>query len=216
MDKVDKRKKIENIVLMIIFVILSVLVVWLYGKNVKIVKQKKVEAEESNVTLTEISYGSEVTQIGYTDAIGLLNSFISSYNDHDGKGVVSAMDMVAGYIYVEEAERDISKFDDNYVRILSNPEEYDNIILMRYTLPQQEKNIIESIDNTNVKLELVDNTEIEDISKYASKMTANIRTYSETEKIDQVDKLEFLLLHNSNAYYIIDYYVVDENGNKIQ
>ena len=74
------------------------------------------------------------------------------------------MDMVAGYIYVEEAGRDISKFDENYVRILSDPEKYEDIILMRYTLPKQEESLIESINNTNVNLELVDNTEIEDIS----------------------------------------------------
>ncbi len=215
----DKRKKIENILLFAILIVLAILVVFLYNKNVEKYEQEKTkekELEEANVTLTEISYGSEITQIGHTEAQSLLNDFIVAYNNHDGKSVISIMDMVAGYIYVEEAGRDISKFDENYVRILSDPEKYDDIILMRYTLPKQEESLIESINNTNVNLELVDNTEIEDISKYSSKVTANIRTYSEAEKIDQVDKLEFFLLHSNNAYYIVDYYVVDENGNKIQ
>ena len=215
----DKRKKIENILLFAILTVLAILVVFLYNKNVEKYEQEKTkekELEEATVTWTEISYGSEITQIGHTEAQSLLNDFIVAYNNHDGKSVISIMDMVAGYIYVEEAGRDISKFDENYVRILSDPEKYEDIILMRYTLPKQEESLIESINNTNVNLELVDNTEIEDISKYSSKVTANIRTYSEAEKIDQVDKLEFFLLHSNNAYYIVDYYVVDENGNKIQ
>ncbi len=213
----DKRKKIENILLFIILIVLAILVVFLYNKNVeKYKKENTKEKEEEEVVLKGISYGSEITQIGYKNAQDLLNTFIAAYNNHDGKTMVSVMDIVAGYIYVEEAERDISKFDENYIRILSDPEEYENLVLMRYALPQQEKSIIEGIDDTNVTLELIDNTEIEDISKYSSKVTANIRTYSETEKIDQVDKLEFFLLHSNNAYYIVDYYVVDENGNKIQ
>ncbi len=213
----DKRKKIENILLFIILIVLAILVVFLYNKNVeKYKKENTKEKEEEEVVLKGISYGSEITQIGYKNAQDLLNTFIAAYNNHDGKTMVSVMDIVAGYIYVEEAERDISKFDENYIRILSDPEEYENLVLMRYALPQQEKSIIEGIDDTNVMLELVDNTEIEDISKYSSKVTANIRTYSEAEKIDQVDKLEFFLLHSNNAYYIVDYYVVDENGNKIQ
>jgi len=213
----DKRKKIENILLFIILIVLAILVVFLYNKNVeKYKKENTKEKEEEEVVLKGISYGSEITKIGYKNAQDLLNTFIAAYNNHDGKTMVSVMDIVAGYIYVEEAERDISKFDENYIRILSDPEEYENLVLMRYALPQQEKSIIEGIDDTNVMLELVDNTEIEDISKYSSKVTANIRTYSEAEKIDQVDKLEFFLLHSNNAYYIVDYYVVDENGNKIQ
>lgn len=213
----DKRKKIENIILLIVFVVLAVLVVLLYNKNVeKYKKENTKEKEEEEVVLKGISYGSEITQLGYKNAQDLLNTFITAYNNHDGKTMVSAMDIVAGYIYVEEAERDISKFDENYVRILSDPEEYENLVLMRYTLPQQENSIIEAIDSTNVTLELIDNTEIEDISKYSSKVTAHIRTYSEAEKIDQIDKLEFFLLHSNNAYYIVDYYAIDENGNKLQ
>lgn len=215
MDKSDKRKRIENTLLLIVFIILVVLVVMLYLRNVKIRKDKQAE-QDANVTLTDISYGSEIEQIGYTNADGLLLAFVGAYNQHSGSAMIQIMDMVAGYIYVEEAEYDISKFEDKYIEILSDVEGYDDLIMMRYTLPKQESGIIESIDNTNVTLEVVDNTEIEDVSKYVSKMTANIRTYSEEEKIDQVDKLEFLLLNKGGTYYIIDYYVIDENGDKIQ
>lgn len=215
MDKSDKRKRIENILLMIIFLILAALVVLLYIKNVKINEAKKAE-EAANVTLTEISYGSEIEQAESKDAKGLLNAFIDSYNTKNGEEMVSISDFVAQYIFVEEAGEDISKFDENYIRILSNVEGYDDIVMMRYTLPNEEKGTIESMKANNVTLELIDNAEIEDVTKYVSKLSATIRTYSEVEKLDQTDKLEFILLHKRDAYYIINYYVVDENGNKIQ
>ena len=56
----DKRKKIENILLFAILTVLAILVVFLYNKNVEKYEQEKTkekELEEANVTLTEISYG---------------------------------------------------------------------------------------------------------------------------------------------------------------
>ena len=75
--------------------------------------------------------------------------------------------------------------------------------------------MVSVIDNTNVELTLVENTKIIDVSKYLSKFTAKIRTVSSVEGVDQEDTLEFLLSHKDKAYYIIDYYPIDENGNKI-
>ena len=54
-------------------------------------------------------------------------------------------------------------------------------------------------------MELIENSQIEDVSKYLSKMTAKIRTISETEGIDEVDTLEFLLLHRDGAYHLMKY-----------
>ena len=57
----DKRKKIENILLFAILTVLAILVVFLYNKNVEKYEQEKTkekELEEANVTLTEISYVS--------------------------------------------------------------------------------------------------------------------------------------------------------------
>ena len=84
------------------------------------------------------------------------------------------------------------------------------MIILQTSVKQQEESLIESIDNTNVELTLVDNTEIEDISKYLSTFTANIRTVSEDEGIDEVDNMKFILLHEENAYYIIDYRLNDD------
>ena len=51
----DKRKKIENILLFAILTVLAILVVFLYNKNVEKYEQEKTkekELEEANVTLT--------------------------------------------------------------------------------------------------------------------------------------------------------------------
>lgn len=209
----DKKKIVVNILLCAVLVVLIVLVVILYNKNKKIWDKKAAE----NITLTEIGYGSEIEQIGYAEAEGLLGAFVDAYNTHNGEGIIQIMDLVSAFIY-EEAGSDINKFDDKYVEILSNPSEYDDLILMQYSLKEQEASLIAAISETNVVLSVEDYSEIEDVTKYISKMTAQIRTVSEEEGIDQVDTLEFLLIHKdkSNAYNIFDYYAIDENGNKIQ
>lgn len=209
----DKKKIVVNILLCAVLVILIVLVVILYGRNKKILDKKAAE----NITLTEIGYGSEVEQVGYAEAGGLLGAFVNAYNTHNGEGIIEIMDLVSAFIY-EEAGSDINKFDDKYVEILSNPSDYDDLILMQYSLKRQEESLIEAISETNVVLSIESYSEIEDITKYISKMTAQVRTVSEEEGIDQVDTLEFLLIHKdkSNSYNIFDYYAIDENGNKIQ
>ena len=126
------------------------------------------------------------------------------------------MDQVGLYIYVEESDGDETKFDDKYEEILSNPSDYDDLIVMQYSLKNQEQALVNSILETNVTLELIENSEIQDVTKYLSKMTAKIRTISPDEGIDQTDTLEFLLLHKDKSYYIMNYYLIDENGNKIE
>ena len=124
------------------------------------------------------------------------------------------MDLVAKYIY-KLAEDENVDFDQKYVEILSNPNGYKDLYVMQFSLQQEEKGLVSFIDNTNVELSLVENTKITDVSKYLSKFTAKIRTVSSVEGVDQEDTLEFLLSHKDKAYYIIDYYPIDENGNKI-
>ena len=134
----------------------------------------------------------------------------------DKAGVAAIMDQVGLYIYVEESDGDETKFDDKYEEILSNPSDYDDLIVMQYSLKNQEQALVNSILETNVTLELIENSEIQDVTKYLSKMTAKIRTISPDEGIDQTDTLEFLLLHKDKSYYIMNYYLIDENGNKIE
>lgn len=208
----EKKNLLINIGLVILLIICIILGVVLTKQDIK----RREKEEKEDIKLTEIGYGSEIGQVGYQNANGILNAFIQSYNEHDGEGVASIMDQVGLYIYVEECDSDQSKFDDKYEEILSNPSDYDDLIVMQYSLKNQEQALVNSISETNVTLELIENSEIQDVTKYLSKMTAKIRTISPDEGIDQTDTLEFLLLHKDKSYYIMNYYLIDENGNKIE
>lgn len=208
----EKKNLLINIGLVILLIICIILGVVLTKQDIK----RREKEEKEDIKLTEIGYGSEIGQVGYQNANGILNAFIQSYNEHDGEGVASIMDQVGLYIYVEECDSDQSKFDDKYEEILSKPSDYDDLIVMQYSLQKQEQALVNSISETNVTLEVIENSEIQDVTKYLSKMTAKIRTISPDEGIDQTDTLEFLLLHKDKSYYIMNYYLIDENGNKIE
>ncbi len=208
----EKKKLLINIGLVIILIVCMSASVVLEKKD----KQRRDKEAKENITLTDIGYETEIGQVGYDTASGILGAFIQAYNEHDGSGVAAIMDQVGLYIYVEECDSDQSKFDDKYEEILSKPSEYDDLIVMQYSLQKQEQTLVDSISQTNVALELVEGSEIQDVTKYLSKMTAKIRTVSADDGIDEVDTLGFLLLHRDQSYYIMDYYLVDENGNKIE
>lgn len=208
----EKKNLLINVGLTILLIACVIIGVFLTKQDIK----RREKEEKEDIKLTEIGYGSEIGQVGYQNANGILNAFIQSYNEHDGEGVASIMDQVGLYIYVEECDSDQSKFDDKYEEILSNPSDYDDLIVMQYSLKNQEQALVNSISETNVTLEVIENSEIQDVTKYLSKMTAKIRTISPDEGIDQTDTLEFLLLHKDKSYYIMNYYLIDENGNKIE
>lgn len=207
-----KKKLLINMGLVIILIVCMSASVVLAKKD----KQRRDKEAKENITLTDIGYETEIGQVGYDTASGILGAFIQAYNEHDGSGVAAIMDQVGLYIYVEESDGDETKFDDKYEEILSNPSDYDDLIVMQYSLKNQEQALVNSILETNVTLELIENSEIQDVTKYLSKMTAKIRTISPDEGIDQTDTLEFLLLHKDKSYYIMNYYLIDENGNKIE
>lgn len=207
-----KKKLLINMGLVIILIVCMSASVVLTKKD----KQRRDKEAKENITLTDIGYETEIGQVGYDTASGILGAFIQAYNEHDGSGVAAIMDQVGLYIYVGESDGDEAKFDDKYEEILSNPSDYDDLIVMQYSLKNQEQALVNSILETNVTLELIENSEIQDVTKYLSKMTAKIRTISPDEGIDQTDTLEFLLLHKDKSYYIMNYYLIDENGNKIE
>ena len=208
----EKKNLLINMGLVIILIVCMSASVVLTKKD----KQRRDKEAKENITLTDIGYETEIGQVGYDTASGILGAFIQAYNEHDGSGVAAIMDQVGLYIYVEESDGDETKFDDKYEEILSNPSDYDDLIVMQYSLKNQEQALVNSILETNVTLELIENSEIQDVTKYLSKMTAKIRTISPDEGIDQTDTLEFLLLHKDKSYYIMNYYLIDENGNKIE
>lgn len=198
----DKKKIFVNLLLCVILLAIVAGGVIVYRKY----EDQRRQEELENIQLIDIGYGSEVSQIGYENASAILNHFINAYNNSDGESLVAIMDLVSTYIYSEYGE---SEFDNKYVEILSNPSEYEDLIIMQTSLKQEEAALIQGMEENSVQLTLVDNSEIEDVSKYLSKMTAEIRTVSEADGIDEIDKLEFLLLHRDTRYYIINYNMVD-------
>lgn len=97
----EKKNLLINIGLVILLIICIILGVVLTKQDIK----RREKEEKEDIKLTEIGYGSEIGQVGYQNANGILNAFIQSYNEHDGEGVASIMDQVGLYIYVEECDK---------------------------------------------------------------------------------------------------------------
>ena len=207
----NRKKALINLLLLIIFIALIVIICIFYKKYDEDRKKEAV----NNISLTEIGYGSEINKYGYDSADAILKNFTNGYNEHNGTSIVAMMDLVAKYIY-NLAENENVDFDQKYVEILSNPNGYKDLYIMQYSLQQEEKGLVNFLNDTNVELTLIENTQIQDVSKYLSKFTAKIRTVSSVEGVDQEDTLEFLLSHKDKAYYVMDYYPIDKNGNKIE
>lgn len=199
-----KRKNfLLNLLLVMILIALAL---GAYYFKIKI-ENKEEKVVTSKVVLKDISYGSEIVQIGSTSADNMVQNFIDAYNSKNGEQLVQVMDLVSTYIY-SDCENE-SEFDKKYEEKLSSDIKSDEFILMQYSLQREEKGIINGVANNDVQLTLVENSKIEDVTKYLSKMTVKVRTVSENEKIDEIDTLEFLLLHRDECYYIMKYDMVN-------
>lgn len=199
----NRKNFLLNLLLVMILIALAL---GAYYFKIKI-ENKEEKVVTSKVVLKDISYGSEIVQIGSTSADNMVQNFIDAYNSKNGEQLVQVMDLVSTYIY-SDCENE-SEFDKKYEEKLSSDIKSDEFILMQYSLQREEKGIINGIANNNVQLTLIENSQIEDVTKYLSKMTVKVRTVSETEKIDEVDTLEFLLLHRDECYYIMKYDMVN-------
>lgn len=203
-----KKSGISNLILLAILVILIVAAIAIVknsGKN------KQENLVEETIKLRAIGYGSTIQKFGYEDAGVIVNTFINGYNEHSGETVASNMDFVAMYIFSDCKDPE-KEFDDKYVEYMRIDSQIsmEEIIILQNTAKQQEDGLVESINGTNVQLEVIEYTEIEDVSKYLAKFKAKIRTVSADEGIDQMDWVEFWLLHDEKAYYIINYYNTGE------
>lgn len=204
----NKKKIIFNSILLLLLVTLIVLICVLIKKDIKASESK----QENEISIRVVNYGSQVSPVGYMSAESIVTNFINAYNEKNGKEVVSLFDLVGTYIY-SECEKDIDKFDQTYEDILavgSSTYSDEDFMIMQYSLQAEESRMIKAISDVNVELSLVSYSEIEDVTKYISKFTAEIHTYSESEAIDQTDILEFILLKSEGAYYLIDYYTIGE------
>lgn len=201
----DKKNVLINVLLVMVFVALVLGAIFF---KIKIdIKKRNEEKVDEKVVLKDILYESDVQQVGYGEAEPLIRNFIDAYNNKNGGQLVQIMNLVATYIYSECENED--EFDKKYVEKLSSDIDSQELILMQYSLQKEEKSIINGVKNGDVELTLIENSQITDTSEYLSKMTAKIRTTSKIDNVDEVDTLEFLLLHRDGAYYIIKYDLKD-------
>lgn len=203
----DKRNVLINVLLVMVFIALVLGAVFLRIKiDIKKMNEEDVD-KDKEIVLKDVIYDSAVSQVGYGEVEPILRNFVDAYNNKNGEQLAQMMNLVATYIY-SECENE-SEFDKKYVEKLSTDLEAQELLLMQYSLQREEKGIISGVENSDVELTLIENSEITDTSEYLSKMTANIRTVSKTDNVDEVDTLEFLLLHRDGAYYIIKYDLKD-------
>ncbi len=190
----EKKKALKNLGLLLILLILIIIIYFI------LVTQSS--PQENVVNLIDIAYGSIENRVGYRSASAILNNYIEGYNTSDGEKVLGMMDLVALYIYQEVDCKD-EEFDAKYEEILSNPSEYKDLILLQQTATKYEEDYIKEINNDSPVMTLVENSEIEDVTKYLSKMTAKIKIFSEKENIDEVSDVQFVLLHRNDTYYVM-------------
>lgn len=202
----SRKNFLVNLLMILVFIALALGVYYL---KVRIGNEKEKTARvNEQVVLKDIYYDSAVTQISYGEAGPIIQDFVGAYNNKNGEMLAQVMDLVATYIY-SDCENE-SEFDTKYVDKLSRNLDTQELILMQYSLKKEETGIISGVENnSSVELTLIENSEITDVSKYLSKMTAKIRTVSQVENIDEIDTLEFLLLHRDGAYNIIKFEMID-------
>ncbi len=202
----SRKNFLVNLLMILVFIALAL---GAYYLKVRIGNEKEKTARvNEQVVLKDIYYDSAVTQISYGEAGPIIQDFVGAYNNKNGEMLAQVMDLVATYIY-SDCENE-SEFDTKYVDKLSRNLDTQELILMQYSLKKEETGIISGVENnSSVELTLIENSEITDVSKYLSKMTAKIRTVSQVENIDEIDTLEFLLLHRDGAYNIIKFEMID-------
>ncbi len=207
----NKKKAIINFILLLLLIVLIAVMCVVIKNN----KGKKNSNVSNEVTIREIKYGSQILPVGYTSADVIASNFVQAYNEKDGEFLISIMDLVGTYIY-SECGKDINKFDQMYEDILavgSTKYSDEDFLIMQYSLQAEENRMLEAISEVDVQLTLESNTQIEDVTKYISKFTAQIHTESEAEGVNQTDTVEFILLKSDGAYHLIDYYAITDEEN---
>ena len=149
-----KKSAISNLILLAILAMIIIVAVAI----VKVGEKKKQEEKpEEIIKLRAIGYGSTIQKLGYEDAGTIVNTFINGYNEHSGESVASNMDFVAMYIY-SDCEEPEKEFDDKYVEYMRTDSQIgmEEMIILQNTVKQQEDGLVESINRTNVQLEVID------------------------------------------------------------
>lgn len=217
MEKKFKLKLIFNIFLFIVFTALVVTLILVGAQKFKDKKQK--EQGEQQIELKEVGYGSTVDHVGYRDAGGVSKAFISAFNNNSGEELASMMNLPSEYIFdyiTYELEQEgvaeenlydetVKRFDARYEEIMQEPSQFKDFILMQYEMATKEEEIIGGMPAVAPTVTLLNEPEIKDITKYLSTIDLEVHLEIPSQKINQKDTVQLLLLHRDGTYYLMRY-----------
>ena len=212
------KKRLRGNILLLVWVIalIAVAVILVVRFNKSHPEEEKVDPGE----LKNVGYNNLVDHMGYPDPKNLCRDFIQAFNTSDGELLASLMELPSEYIYdyikyeVEQEgtaqdvdQETVKRFDDKYEEVMKNPRDFKDFVLMQYEMEKKEKEIINGMPKEATVLTLLNEPEVEEVTKYLSKMIIKVNVKNST--VDEDDTIELRLLHRNETYFLMNYLLVD-------
>ena len=213
----NKKRLIGNILLLVwVIALIAVAVILVVRFNKSHPEEEKVDSGE----LKNVGFNNLVDHMGYPDPKNICRDFIKAFNTSDGELLASLMELPSEYIYdyikyeVEQEgtaqdvdQETVKRFDDKYEEVMKNPREFKDFVLMQYEMEKKEKEIIDGMPKEAATLTLLNEPEVEEVTKYLSKMIIKVNVKNST--VDEDDTIELRLLHRNEAYFLMNYLLID-------
>lgn len=213
----NKKRLIGNILLLVwVIALIAVAVILVVRFNKSHPEEEKVDSGE----LKNVGFNNLVDHMGYPDPKNICRDFIKAFNTSDGELLASLMELPSEYIYdyikyeVEQEgtaqdvdQETVKRFDDKYEEVMKNPREFKDFVLMQYEMEKKEKEIIDGMPKEAATLTLLNEPEVEEVTKYLSKMIIKVNVKNST--VDEDDTIELRLLHRNEAYFLMNYLLLD-------
>ena len=213
----NKKRLIGNTLLLVwVIALIAVAVILVVRFNKSHPEEEKVDSGE----LKNVGFNNLVDHMGYPDPKNICRDFIKAFNTSDGELLASLMELPSEYIYdyikyeVEQEgtaqdvdQETVKRFDDKYEEVMKNPREFKDFVLMQYEMEKKEKEIIDGMPKEAATLTLLNEPEVEEVTKYLSKMIIKVNVKNST--VDEDDTIELRLLHRNEAYFLMNYLLVD-------
>lgn len=216
MEKSKKRLRGNILLLVWVIALIAVAVILVVRFNKSHPEEEKVDSGE----LKNVGFNNLVDHMGYPDPKNICRDFIKAFNTSDGELLASLMELPSEYIYdyikyeVEQEgtaqdvdQETVKRFDDKYEEVMKNPREFKDFVLMQYEMEKKEKEIIDGMPKEAATLTLLNEPEVEEVTKYLSKMIIKVNVKNST--VDEDDTIELRLLHRNEAYFLMNYLLVD-------
>ena len=213
----NKKRLIGNTLLLVwVIALIAVAVILVVRFNKSHPEEEKVDSGE----LKNVGFNNLVDHMGYPDPKNICRDFIKAFNTSDGELLASLMELPSEYIYdyikyeVEQEgtaqdvdQETVKRFDDKYEEVMKNPREFKDFVLMQYEMEKKEKEIIDGMPKEAATLTLLNEPEVEEVTKYLSKMIIKVNVKNST--VDEDDTIELRLLHRNEAYFLMNYLLID-------